>query len=225
MNRPVIILIFLLITTFKVFAGEIPLSATPQMQSTAAEQTAASQPENYNFFLGLNVSPGGSFNVNNITLEGKRAMRITGQISCRGAYYFSSFSGIMFDVGMHIFRVKETQDSYFKSYDLMYAFIAVTPILKYKSFRFYAGPYFGFLFYGRYADNAESIKENSYYTLPDIGLSLGGGWVIHSTDKMELYLGLNMKYQLVNFRRNSAAGSRILTFFVDVSLLFGVVKR
>jgi hypothetical protein len=173
-----------------------------------------------NYFIGFNISAGTSFNTTSMLTDGKREPKLSLALSCRTALYFSNMSGLLLEGGFQYFSAKEKSDPYFKHYEMWYLFVSAAYLMRLKDFMFFFGPYVGFAVAGKYNDAYSSSSSTKKYTLPDIGLSLGFGFIVAKHPKFDLYTGINLKYQLNNFTREASLGSKITAVLLDFTFYF-----
>ena len=171
--------------------------------------------------LGFNISPGMSFNSTRITSEGERKFMFAGQASFRTIFYFSDYTGMITDIGIEYYGSKETQgDSYYKKFKLLYGFLSVSYLLKFKDLLIFFGPIVDFPLYGKYEDPVYNYSSLSSFTIPNVGFTFGTGVFVYKSKGFKLYIGFNLKYQFLTYTRIPSAGSKIMAMFLDFSMFF-----
>ena len=172
------------------------------------------------YYIGFNLSGGLSTNTTAMLSDGSKKPHMALSFSCRTVFYFSAMSGVLVEGGMHYLGAKETQEAYFRRYEIWYGFVSVAYLMRHKGFIFFFGPYFGAAFAGKYSDSYSNSSSTKKYTFPDVGLNIGAGFIVLRHKKFDLYTGLNIKYQLASFTRESSLGSKIMALLVDVTFYF-----
>ncbi len=171
--------------------------------------------------LGLNIGGGISFNTTRISTEGDRIFMFAGQVSFRAIFHFSYFSGMIFDAGVEYLSMKEKQDTYTPEYRLLYGYIAASYLMLYKRLCIYFGPFIEFTILGKYEKiENDVIDDHSSFTFPNVGFNFGAGAFVLRSKSFKLYVGFSMKYQFLSCMRVAGSGSKILAFFLDVSMFF-----
>ncbi len=176
------------------------------------------------FMLGLNLSFGMSRNVYRVYASDPDSSIVHGfssQAACRGAYFFSDNLGVMFELGYNFVNFKEESNGAYEKHQIHYLFMSIAPMLRLKNVYFFLGPYIGIPLFAEFKDNFGRYDDiTGDYTIPDIGFTMGAGYMFQLTHKMYLYAGINVKYEISAFKQTSSNKNRYLSIYVDVSLLF-----
>lgn len=175
------------------------------------------------FMLGPNLSFGFGRNVYSVYAsdpDSDYRHKFSSQATFRMQYFFLDKLGVMVDVGYNFLQFGEESSGVYEDYHLHYLFFTVAPIMRINNVYFFFGPYLGFPIAGSMEDNFGDYSDASDYTMPDLGLNMGAGYMFKLSPSIYLYTGINLKYEITAFKQNSATKNRYLAVYVDFSLLF-----
>ncbi len=141
-------------------------------------------------------------------------------INARIMLFLAEEMGMIFDIGLQSFNIFESDGGTEINHNLLYAFLNFSPFLRYKKFLFYFGPYIGFILKAKKEDTISTIEDTKDFNKPDLGLTLGLSFLLGKPDKTIYNLGLEIKYQLINFMNNSSEGNRCLNIYFKTGVYF-----
>lgn len=170
--------------------------------------------------LGFDLGVGTSFPVYKRVNNSDIIPGLSYVINARLLFFFSSSSGVIFDLGLFGYNIFEKDNSIEISHKLLYGFLSFSPFLRYKKFFIYLGPYIGIIMKGKKEDNLSTTDETDDFKTPDIGLSLGFGILLGKPDKTLYNLGLEIKYQLANFMKEESSGNKCFSVLMRFGIYF-----
>ncbi len=174
-----------------------------------------------NFFVGGGAGAGITHTLN-ANYDAEIHKKIGFNAAAALKYFFSKTTGIMGELGYHMLGAKDKSKTtdYYSDFALHYIYFTIAPVIRFKGIHLFVGIYFGFPVGVSYESNTDKEINASDLTLPDIGLSLGGGYEFSLSKKLSLYIGIEVKNQLNTFTKYTASGGKIFAFFGNVRLFY-----
>ncbi len=155
--------------------------------------------------------------------QGEIYTKLAFQFSALIQYFPLKHFGLEAEMGWQNFATKEI-DSVTKNelrYNLQYFFISIAPLLEFSGIYFSFGIYFGFIMPNTTIEGSENYDDDlDKYTEPDFGVKMTAGYQFELSGKIDMFLGINVRAQVYNFRTYNESGSKIIAFYFNIGLLF-----
>ncbi len=206
-------------------------SATQYSTSTFAQTSTNAEIEasldralyfGFQIGFGLSKQNSGAYEFSNTKPKFSYSFSVT------GLYYFMKEFAIRFELGNHFLRSRDINEidaggnGNYSNYDLQYLFVSIAPMIQFKRIYFYFGIYFGFIMKAQFDSNNNQDSKLSMYTLPDIGLLFGIGYMFKVSEKVNISAGIELKNQLNTFRIYNLAGGKIFAATITTSVLIKI---
>ncbi len=176
--------------------------------------------DEHTLILGFDLGAGTSFPIYKRVNNSDVSPGFSYAINARLMFFLSKEFGMLFDLGIQSFNIYESHNNIEITHKLFYAFLNYCPFFRFKKFYFYLGPYIGIILKGKKKDAISTTGETKDFKKPDLGISIGFGFLLGEPDKTLYNLGLEIKYQLNNFMKEEDQGNRCFTIYLRTGIYF-----
>ena len=202
------------------------LHATKNLSQAKFDSYAKNIITTPSIYAGFYIGPGLSYNQYQLSVGGDLYSRITGHASARFMFK-SGFNFALFaDIGYHALRAleKDPLSSFKVSHDLHYLYVSLGPLLMIKDFMFYSGLIFNFLLKGIEYKGCEKTtsSDKDIYNKFNIGFVIGAMFKYYSYKSFDLTIGIDLKYQIINFLTNFSGENYIFSYYLSLGILFSL---
>ena len=176
------------------------------------------------FYLGFFLGPGLSYNVHQMIGGGDVFANLTGHIGIKAVIKTGYFISLFVDLGYSCLRAKEfdSTTNFTVRYDLHYIYLNLGPSIIFNRFVFYFGVSFNFLLHGK--ETLGNLSNTNLSSIQRFNSGFVTGIIVkfYETNSYYMFTGIDLKFQLDNFRKNVINDSKIFSVFLTLGMLFSL---
>ncbi len=207
---------------------KIPDDNKTKKKNQQSNQNNGINKEKKSILIGLNLGVGIGSQTSLILTDATIKPKLSFHGGARSIFYFTKTLGFIVDIEAYYYNTREENTSgQYKEYKLLYLGLLLAPVLRVGGFNFYAGTYYGFILSAKFSGDSTSGDDfnTENCTMPDIGFVFGAGYKFRIASSTYLYISFSIRNQFNNFVAYNdpvKTGSKMFSFYLNFSLLFGV---